>query len=67
MYRVIYFKAFNNVINDIKECFHQPDFEIYKRKKNFIINAVNQNCYGDSLSLLKKIHERDFHWENLTI
>ena len=28
MYPVIYFEPYDNVINDIKERFHQPDFEI---------------------------------------
>ena len=64
MYRVIYFEAYDNVINGIKEPFHQPDFEIYKQ--NIFINGVNQKCYDDSLSILK-MYERNFHCENLTV
>ena len=29
MYCVVYFKAYDNVINGIKERFHKPEFEIY--------------------------------------
>ena len=47
--------------------FHQPDFEIYKHTKNIFINAVNQKCYEDSLSILKEMYEKNFHWENLTV
>ena len=32
-----------------------------------LINAVNQKCYEDSLSILKEMYERNFHWENLTV
>ena len=67
MYHVIYFEAYDNVINDIKERFHQPDFEIYKHIQNIFIDAINQKCYEDSLSILKEMHERNFHWENLTV
>ena len=28
------------------------------------MNAVNQKCYEDSLSILKQKYERDFYWEN---
>ena len=41
IYRVIYFEAYDNVISDIKEHLHQPDFEIYKHTQNIFINAVN--------------------------
>ena len=41
IYRVIYFEAYDNVISDIKEHLHQPDFEIYKHIQNIFINAVN--------------------------
>ena len=77
MYRVIYFKAYDNVINGIKERFHQPDFEIYKHTQSVFINVVNQKYYEDSLSILKKeineieeikeMYEINFHWENLTV
>ena len=30
MYRMIYFETYDHVINGTKECFHQPDFEVYK-------------------------------------
>ena len=60
----MYFEAYDNVINGIKEAFHQPHFEIYKQ--NIFINRVNQKCYEDSLSILK-MYERNFHWENLTV
>ena len=53
-YRVIYFEAYDNLINGIKERFHQPDFEIYEHIQNIFIDAVNQKCYKDSLSILKK-------------
>ena len=66
MHRVIYFEAYVNVINGIKECFHQPDSEIYKHIQNIFNNGVNQKCYEDSLSILK-MYERNFHWENLTV
>ena len=49
MYRVIYFEAYDNVINGSKERFHQSDFEMYKHIQNIFINAVNQKCYEDSL------------------
>ena len=97
-YRAIYFEAYDNVINGIKERFHQPDFEIYKPKNTprvfhvettwklqfprrfnveymwcvcskthtkIFINKVNQECYEDSLSIRKEMHEKDLHWENL--
>ena len=32
-----------------------------------LINAVNQKCYEDSLSILKEMYERNFHWKNLTV
>ena len=32
-----------------------------------LINAVNQKCYEDSLSILKEMYERNFNWENLTV
>ena len=67
MYRVIYFEAYDNVIKGITERFHQADFEIYKHIQNIFINAVNQKCYEDSLSILKEMCERDFHWDNLTV
>ena len=69
MYRVIYFECYDNVINGIKERFHEPDFEIYKHIQNIFINAVNQKCYEcyDSLSILKQMYEINFHWENLTV
>ena len=51
MYCVIYFEAYDNVINDIKERFHQPDFEIYKHVQNILVHAVNQKSYDDSLSI----------------
>ena len=54
-------------LNGIKEHFHQADFEIYKHIQNISINAVNQKCYEDSLSILKEMYERNFHLENLTI
>ena len=41
MYRVRYFEAYDNVINGIKEHFHQPDFEIYKHVQKNFINAAN--------------------------
>ena len=67
MYRIIYFEASDNVINGIKERFHQPDFEIYKHIQNIFVHAVNQKCYEDSLSIPKEMYERNFHWENLTV
>ena len=67
MYRVIYLETYDNVINGIKERFHQLDFEIYKHIQNIFINAFNQKCYEDSLCTLKEMYERNFHWENLTI
>ena len=66
MYRVIYFEAYDNVINGIKERFHRLDFAIYKHIQNIFINAVNQKCYEDSLSILKEMYERNI-WENLTV
>ena len=51
MYRVIYFEAYDNVINDIKERFHQPYFEIYKHVQNIFVHAVHQKSYEDSLSI----------------
>ena len=51
---VIYFEAYHNVINGIKERFHQLDFEIHKHIQNTFINAVNQKCYEDSLGMLKE-------------
>ena len=57
MYRVIYFEAYDNVINGIKEHFHQPDFEIYKHIQDIFVNAVNQKCYKASLSILKEMYE----------
>ena len=48
MYRLIYFEAYDNVINGGKERFHQPDFEIYKHIQNIFIKAVNLKCYEDS-------------------
>ena len=35
--------------------------------QNIFINAVNQKCYEDSLSLLIEIYKKNFHWENLTV
>ena len=67
MYRVIFLEAYDNVINGFKERLHQPYFEIYKHIQNIFINAVNKKCYEDSLSLLKEMHERNFHWGNLTV
>ena len=60
MHRVIYFEAYVNVINGIKECFHQPDFEIYKHAQNIFIDVVNQKCYEDFLSTLKEMYEKIF-------
>ena len=65
--RVLYLEAYDNLINSIKERFHQPDFEIYKHIQNTFINAVNQKCFEDSLSILKEIYERNCHWENLIV
>ena len=56
MHRVIYFEAYVNVINGIKERSHQPNFEIYKHAQNVFINVVNQ----DFLSTLKEMYERIF-------
>ena len=67
IYRALYFEAYDNVINTIKERFHQPDFEIFKNIQNIFINAVNQKCCEDSLSILKEIYERNSHWENLIV
>ena len=67
MYRVIYFEAYDNVINGITERFHQADFEIYKHIQNIFINAINQKCYEYSLSILKEMYKINFHWENLTV
>ena len=50
MYRVICFEANDNVINGIKERFHQPDCEIYKQ----VFKSTNQ----DSLSIFKEIFIR---------
>ena len=61
MYHVTYFEVYDNVIHGIKERFHQPDFEIYKHIQNIFINAVNQKCYEDSLSILKEMYEINFH------
>ena len=55
IYRVLYFEAYDNVFNSIKERFHQPDFEIYKHIQNIFINVVNQKCCEDSLNILKEI------------
>ena len=57
MYPVIYFEAYDNVINGIKERFHQPDFEIYKHIQNIFINVANQKCYILSVSLKKYTKE----------
>ena len=54
-------------MNGIKERFHQADFEIYKHIQNIFINAVNQKCCEDSLSILKEMYERNFHWDNITV
>ena len=32
-----------------------------------LINAANQKCYEDSLSIPKEMYERNFHWKNLTV
>ena len=55
------FEAYDYVINGIKVRFCQLDFEIYKHIQNIFINAVNQICYEDSLSILKEMYERDFY------
>ena len=34
MYCVIYFKAYNNIINAIKDRFHLPDSKIYEQLRN---------------------------------
>ena len=54
MYPVIYFDVHDNVINGAKERFHQPDSEICKHINNIFIDAINQKCYEDSFSILKK-------------
>ena len=67
MYCVIYFKAYNNIINGIKERFHLPDSKIYEHLRNIFINAVNQRYYADSFSIFKEIYESQFHREKLSV
>ena len=59
MYRVIYFKAYDNVINGTKERFHQPKFEIYKHIENIFIKTQLTKNVTKILS--------NFHRENLTV
>ena len=55
------------LLNGVKECIHQAHFKISKHMHNIFINAVNQKCYDDSLSILNEMYKRNFHWENLTV
>ena len=35
--------------------------------QNIFIDAVNQKCNEDALSILKETYERNFHLENLIV
>ena len=55
MHRVIYFEAYDNVINGSKERFHQPDFEIYKHIQNIMPRMLRRFSLGEFNSSVRSV------------